>query len=79
MPLAAVAAGCRARIVRVGDRSTELLQYLAERGLRPGAEVAIERVDALAGVMVVRTGEVEQALALSVAAQIQVESGAAGA
>ena len=79
VPLAAAAAGCRARIVRVGDRSTELLQYLAERGLRPGAEVAVESVDPLAGVMVVRTGAVEQALALSVAAQIQIatEPGAA--
>jgi DtxR family transcriptional regulator, Mn-dependent transcriptional regulator len=79
VPLAAAEAGCRARIVRVGDRSAELLQYLAERGLRPGAEVAVERVDLLAGVMVVRTGTAEQALALSVAAQIQVESATAGA
>ena len=43
VPLAGLASGDTARIVRVSDRAPKLLQYLAERGLRPGAEVEIVR------------------------------------
>ena len=71
-PLAALAPGWSGRITRVSDRSPLLLQYLAERGLTPGAEVAVAEVDDLAGVLVAITGDVRHSLSLQVASQIQV-------
>jgi len=73
-PLAACDAGSAARITRVSDRSTQLLQYLAERGLRPGAELAVVSVDELAGVMTIAVGASEHTLSLGVAGQILVEA-----
>jgi len=73
-PLAACDAGSAARITRVSDRSTQLLQYLAERGLRPGAELAVVSVDELAGVMTIAVGASEYTLSLGVAGQILVEA-----
>jgi DtxR family Mn-dependent transcriptional regulator len=71
-PLTSLTAGTCARITRVSDRSPQLLQYLAERGLMPGAEVAIAEIDDLAGVLVAVTGDAHHSLSLQVAAQIQV-------
>jgi DtxR family transcriptional regulator, Mn-dependent transcriptional regulator len=71
-PLAALASGDTARIVRVSDRAPKLLQYLAERGLRPGAEVEVVDVDEMAGVIAVRVAERDHVLALTTAAEIQV-------
>ena len=62
------------RITRVSDRSTQLLQYLAERGLRPGADLAVVSVDELAGVMTIEVGHAEHTLSLGVAGQILVEA-----
>ncbi len=73
-PLAVCDAGSRVRITRVSDRSTQLLQYLAERGLRPGAELAVASVDELAGVMTIEVGATEHTLSLGVAGQILVEA-----
>src|SRR5207342_1169487 len=65
-PLAACDVGSKARITRVSDRSTALLQYLAQRGLRPGADVSVESVDEL--------GAERHVLSLGVAGQILVEA-----
>jgi DtxR family Mn-dependent transcriptional regulator len=73
-PLAACDAGSTVRITRVSDRSTQLLQYLAERGLRPGADLAVVSVDELAGVMTIEVGHAEHTLSLGVAGQILVEA-----
>jgi DtxR family Mn-dependent transcriptional regulator len=72
VPLAALATGDRARIVRVSDRTPKLLQYLAERGLRPGTEIHVDDVDELAGVISVRVGEGQHVLALTTATEIKV-------
>ncbi len=74
MPLAHCHAGSSARITRVSDRSTELLQYLAERGLRPGADLTVTEVDGLAGVMTVELADRRYTLSLGVASQILVEA-----
>ncbi len=75
VPLAALEHGDRATIVRVSDRTPKLLQYLAERGLRPGAEIEVDEVDELAGVIAVRAGDDRHVLALTTATQIQVAAG----
>jgi DtxR family Mn-dependent transcriptional regulator len=41
LPLAELADGTTATVVRVSDREPEQLRYLAELGLIPGAEVRI--------------------------------------
>ena len=74
MPLAHCHAGSTARITRVSDRSTELLQYLAERGLRPGAGVSVTEVDDLAGVMTVELADRRTRSRSGVASQILVEA-----
>ena len=73
VPLGAVEAGRTVRIARVSDRSPKLLQYLAERGLRPGADVRVVTLDELAGVVTVVANDAHHALSLLVAAQILVE------
>ena len=72
-PLSALIAGGRSRIARVSDRSPQLLQYLAERGLVPGAPVEVRAVDELAGVLVVAAGDEAYTLSFPVASAIQVE------
>jgi len=71
VPLAALERGDAARIVRVSDRAPKLLQYLAERGLLPGAEVTVDDVDELAGVIALAVGDRRHVLALTTAAEIQ--------
>jgi DtxR family Mn-dependent transcriptional regulator len=70
VPLAALARGDRGRILRVSDRAPKLLQYLAERGLRPGTEVVVDDVDELAGVIALAVGADRHVLALTTAAEI---------
>jgi DtxR family transcriptional regulator, Mn-dependent transcriptional regulator len=74
VPLAAHDPGARLRITRVPDRSPALLQYLAERGLRPGAQITVSAVDALGDVMTVEIADVPHTLSMGVAAQILVEA-----
>jgi DtxR family Mn-dependent transcriptional regulator len=73
IPLAVVEEGASVAIARVSDRSSDLLQYLAERGLRPGATVAVVARDELAGVIALEVEGTRHTLALPVAATIQVE------
>jgi DtxR family Mn-dependent transcriptional regulator len=40
-PLARLAAGARGTFTRVSDSDPEMLRYLAERGIRPGAELEV--------------------------------------
>ncbi len=73
-PLAAVAVGSTVEILRVSDRDPLLLQYLAERGLRPGAQAKVDAVDALAGVITLTVADQPSTLALTIAAQISVRA-----
>lgn len=71
-PLAAAPAGSDVEILRVSDRDPRLLQYLAERGLRPGATARVAQVDELAGVITLDVDATTCTLALSTAAEIGV-------
>ena len=70
--LTAVAAGSAVEILRVSDRDPRLLQYLAERGLRPGATVSVESVDELAGVITLSVDGTTSTLALTTVTEISV-------
>ena len=72
--LAEQQAGKRVRVVRVGDQDAPFLKYLDRVGLRPGAEVQVNAIDAPAQVMrlAVEAGE-QITLARSAAAKLLVE------
>jgi DtxR family Mn-dependent transcriptional regulator len=72
VPLATLEVGSSGTITRVVDRTTALLQYLAERGLRPGATVAVVAADELGGVMTVEVDGDRHALAFVTAAGIMI-------
>jgi DtxR family Mn-dependent transcriptional regulator len=72
MPLAGAAAGTDVEILRVSDGDPALLQYLAERGLVPGARVEVIAVDELAGVLTLALDGTPCTLALATAAAITV-------
>jgi DtxR family Mn-dependent transcriptional regulator len=69
-PLAALAPGEGGVVARVSDRAPRFLQYLAERGLRPGAQVSVVDADELGGVMTVHVEGQRHALAMGTAASI---------
>ncbi len=71
-PLSGAAVGTTVRIARVPDSSDELLRYLAERGVRPGAEATISHVDELGGVLELSVAGQQWPLALAVADAIHV-------
>ncbi len=67
--------GQQATVVRVPDGDSALLRYLAERGLLPGAEVAIVDVATVGGLMTVRTDEKDVPVSLELAGRIGVTYG----
>ena len=71
-PLADLAGGASGVVCRVSDRKPQLLQYLAERGLRPGATVDVVETDRLGGVMTVEVEGARHVLALTTAAGVLV-------
>ena len=66
--------GATVEILRVSDRDPRLLQYLAERGLTPGAPVRVEAVDELAGVITLTAAGATCTLALATASEISVRA-----
>lgn len=50
-PLSELAAGGRAQVARVDDRDDELLRYLADRGLVPGARITVTDIAPYGGPM----------------------------
>jgi len=72
LPLAAAASGTTVEILRVSDADPVLLQYLAERGLVPGACADVTLVDPLGGVITLSVDGNECTLALAKAAAIAV-------
>ena len=72
--LTAATAGSTVEILRVSDRDPRLLQYLAERGLTPGAAVRVDAVDALAGVITLTAAGATCTLALATAGEISVRA-----
>ena len=71
-PLSSAPVGRVMRVVRVPDFSDDLLRYLAEHGVRPGAGVTVSGIDELGGVLALSVGGTEWSLALAVADAIHV-------
>ena len=71
-PLREVRPGAAVEIVRVSDRSPELLRYLHERGIVIGAELRVVSVSAAASVITVSIGGEDLVLALDSADAIRV-------
>jgi DtxR family Mn-dependent transcriptional regulator len=74
--VADVAAGGRARIVRVSDDDPSLLRYLAELGIIPGAEVRVVSRAPFDGPITLRIGREERPIGSALASQILVDQGA---
>jgi DtxR family Mn-dependent transcriptional regulator len=62
MSLASLAVGARGRFVRISDSDPEMLRYLAERGVRLGAELEVLDRQPFDGPLTVRFGDSLQVL-----------------
>jgi DtxR family Mn-dependent transcriptional regulator len=71
--LADLAAGQRARVVRVSDEDGALLRYLAELSLLPGAEVTLVDRGPFGGALRVDVGGRRYEVGLAAAAQVLVK------
>ena len=73
-PLSEAEVGQRIRIVKVGDESVEVLNYLGEHGLTPGRILSVKEVRVLDGVVTVEDeGGEEHPLGQSLAREIFVQ------
>ncbi len=70
--LASIAAGQRARVIRVADDG-EMLQYLAEIGLVPGTEITLISRDPFDGPLTLRGEQGEMVIGRQVATAVMVE------
>jgi DtxR family transcriptional regulator, Mn-dependent transcriptional regulator len=73
VPLAQVDEGRRAVVSGVTDEVPEILRYLGEVGLRPGAPVRIVEKAPLGGPVTVEVGETRHAISLELARMVIVE------
>jgi len=71
LPLAAMEAGCGARVFGVAE-VPEILRYLGEIGLRPGAELMLVEKAPLGGPVTIELGERRYAISLELARSIMV-------
>lgn len=65
-------AGDETVVVRIGDEAVDFLQYVAELGLKPGAELAVTERAPFNGPLMVRVGDREHALGDEVCGKIWV-------
>jgi DtxR family Mn-dependent transcriptional regulator len=70
--LAMLSAGDTARVHGVTEEISEILRYLAEIGLRPGADVALVEKGPLGGPVTVRIGDHQHAISLELAKMVVV-------
>ncbi len=71
--LADLAVGERATMVQVSDKNPQLLRYLAEIALQPGAEVTLLARAPFDGLLTLRVGETEPVVGSTLAEQVLVE------
>ncbi len=71
--LADLAVGERATMVQVSDKNPQLLRYLAEIALQPGAEVTLLARAPFDGPLTLRVGEAEPIVGATLAEQVLVE------
>ncbi|MFG0329563.1 MAG: metal-dependent transcriptional regulator [Phycisphaerales bacterium] len=65
--------GARARVARVLDQNRRFLQFVDERGLRPGAEIELVSIDSVADSVTVRVDDHSVTMGRSAAAKLLVE------
>ena len=73
LALADLEPGARARVVRVSDEDGELLRYLGELALTPGAEVTLVARAPFDGPITLAVGDARPAVGPGVAQQVLVE------
>lgn len=61
------------RLLRVGDQDPDVLQFLGDQGLFPGAEVEVTRVDPNAGVVAVEVDGEDVHIGMHVARAVRVD------
>jgi DtxR family Mn-dependent transcriptional regulator len=71
--LADLEPGERGTFTRISDSDPEMLRYLSERGIAPGAELELVEREPFDGPLTVRTGEREHALGVGLARAMRVE------
>jgi DtxR family transcriptional regulator, Mn-dependent transcriptional regulator len=72
-PLADLGAGIGVRVVRVGDEDPEMLRYLGELQITPGAEILIVSKAPFGGPITLRIGPALHSIGPALAAQVMVE------
>lgn len=73
VPLAQMETGAKATVCGVTEQAPEILRYLGDVGLRPGAAVAIKTKAPLGGPITVRVGKEDHAISLELARMVIVE------
>jgi DtxR family Mn-dependent transcriptional regulator len=73
MPLAQLEAGFSATVCGVSEEVPEILRYLGDVGLRPGASVAVQQKAPLGGPMTVKVGEREYPISIELARMVIVD------
>ena len=73
-PLAQVALGTHARVESVTEELPEILRYLAQIGLRPGADITVIQKAPLGGPITVGINGAQHAISLELAAMITVHA-----
>jgi DtxR family Mn-dependent transcriptional regulator len=71
--LADLEPGERGTFARVSDADPEMLRYLSERGIAPGATVELVEREPFDGPLTVRTGRREHALGVGLARAMRIE------
>jgi DtxR family Mn-dependent transcriptional regulator len=70
--------GTAAVLRRVSDSNPDMLRYLAERGIRPGARLSVTAAEPFGGPLLVEVGGSEHPLGRELAAKMRVELERAG-
>lgn len=73
VPLSELLAGGRGRFARVSDSDPEMLRYLGERDIHPGAELTVLGVEPFGGPVRVQVGGAEHPLGGELVAKMRVE------
>lgn len=73
MPLAELGSGCGARVVRVSDEDPEMLRYLAELEITPGAEIVVISHAPFGGPISLRVSGSIMSIGPALASQVMVE------
>ncbi len=79
VPLTALEPGRTARFSRVSDGRPEMLRFLDERSIRPGADLRMVRREPFGGALVVAHDGAEHSIGPDLAERMQVDPGAASA